>query len=154
MQAAAATHPVWREALRVGHAHIDAEHEDFARLIEQLRDASDDALLAALDRLLAHAGSHFADEDTWMRRLDFPAKDCHQQEHQAVLATAQGVRRRLLAGETHPVRHFAAELAAWFPPHVQHLDSALAQWICKHTWDAKPLVLHRRMPVQELVVQA
>ena len=107
MQAAAATHPVWREALRVGHVHIDAEHEDFARLIEQLRDASDDALLAALDRLVAHAGSHFA-----------------------------------------------AELAAWFPPHVQHLDSALAQWICKHTWDAKPLVLHRRMPVQELVVQA
>lgn len=94
-----------------------------------------------------HAQAHFADEDVWMQRLDFPAKDCHQREHQAVLATARGVRRRLQAGEIRPVRQFAAELAAWFPPHVQHLDSALAQWICKHSWDAKPLVLHRRMPV-------
>ena len=138
--------PVWREALRVGHARIDAEHEEFAGLIQQLCGASDAALAPALEALLVHAQAHFADEDAWMQRLDFPAKDCHQSEHRAVLATAQGVRRRLQAGETRPVRQFAAELAAWFPPHVQHLDSALAQWICKHSWDAKPLVLHRRRP--------
>ena len=138
--------PVWREALRVGHARIDAEHEEFAGLIQQLCAAPDDLLAPALEGLLVHAQAHFADEDVWMQRKDFPAKDCHQREHQAVLATARGVRRRLQAGEIRPVRQFAAELAAWFPPHVQHLDSALAQWICKHSWDAKPLVLHRRMP--------
>lgn len=138
--------PVWREALRVGHTRIDAEHEEFAGLIQQLCDAPDGGLAAALGALVVHAHAHFAEEDAWMQRLDFPAKECHQREHQAVLASAQGVRRRLQVGETRPVRRFAAELAAWFPPHVQHLDSALAQWICKHSWDAKPLVLHRRMP--------
>ena len=153
MQSVAATDRLWREALRVGHAQIDAEHEDFAHLIDQLQEASDDALAGALDVLVAHARTHFAEEDAWMQRLDFPAKDCHQREHQAVLATARGVCRRLQGGETRPVHQFAAMLADWFPPHVQHLDSALAQWICKHSWGAKPVVLHRRMPGREVAAR-
>jgi hemerythrin len=61
------------------------------------------------------------------------------------------VRRRLQAGETLPAGQFAAALADWFPAHVQYLDSALAQWICKHTWNAKPVVLHRHKPVAQVM---
>ena len=38
-------------------------------------------------------------------------------------------------------RRVADELAAWFPPHVQHLDSALTHWLCKLQHGAKPVVL-------------
>ena len=151
MKKQTATEPIWCEALRVGHTRIDAEHEEFAGLIQQLLHADGNALAPALDALVTHASVHFAEEDAWMQRLDFPAMHCHQREHELVLASADGVRRRLQAGETLPAGQFAAALADWFPAHVQYLDSALAQWICKHTWNAKPVVLHRHKPVAQVM---
>lgn len=130
--------------LLVGHARMDEDHQVFAVLVQRLLDARDEGLVVALDALIAHATTHFAEEDRHMCTLDFPARECHMQEHSAVLMSAQGVRKRLLAGETQVVRRFAEELDAWFVPHVTHLDSALAHWIGKHTWGAKPLVFRRR----------
>ncbi|MES2362644.1 MAG: hemerythrin domain-containing protein [Pseudomonadota bacterium] len=129
--------------LLVGHEQMDEEHYAFALLIEALQKAPDHALDSCLAELIAHATQHFAQEDAWMCNLDFPARQCHMDEHAAVLQSAAGVRRRLQAGEQGAVRLFSKELAAWFPPHVQHLDSALATWMCKLAWNAKPLVFHR-----------
>ncbi|MFZ4287744.1 bacteriohemerythrin [Variovorax sp. HJSM1_2] len=134
----------WRDTWLVGHAQLDEEHQAFAQLLAALLAAPDDSLAVCLDELISHASAHFAEEDAWMRRLNFPAQQCHMDEHAAVLRSALGVRQRLNGGEIQPARRFAAELAAWFPPHVQHLDSALASWICKQAWNAKPLVFHSR----------
>ena len=79
-----------------------------------------------------------------MTQLGFPARQCHMDEHSAVLRSASAIQQRMRAGDLAAARVFAQELSAWFPAHVQHLDSALAAWICKSTWNAKPLVFHRR----------
>lgn len=134
----------WKSAWLVGQAQLDSEHQEFAELIAALQAASDGSLFQCLDAVISHAIAHFGQEDAWMRRLDFPAQQCHMAEHAAVLRSAAGVRQLLRQGDAQPARRFATELAAWFPPHVQHLDSALAAWICKQTWNAKPLVFQRR----------
>lgn len=144
----------WKDELLLGNTRMDEEHRTFALLIRSLLDAPDDALAVALDELVVHATQHFEEEDAWMRKLSFPAQACHMQEHAAVLMSAAGVRRRLCDGEFRVVRQFAAELAAWFPPHLQHLDSALAHWICKHAWGGKPLVFRRNAPSTEAFVNA
>lgn len=144
----------WSDELLLGNARMDEEHRTFALLIGDLLDAPEDTLVIALDELIAHASQHFAEEDVSMRRLNFPGQDCHMQEHAAVLRSAAGVRKRLREGEFHVARQFAAELAAWFPPHVQHLDSALAHWICKRTWGGKPLVFRKNSPSTEASVNA
>ena len=139
------------DALRVGHARMDQEHQELAVLIKRLCSAPDGMLVEALDTLIAHAKAHFAEEDRQMCALEFPARECHMREHSAVLMSAEGVRKRLRAGEVGVTRRFAAELDAWFTPHVVHLDSALAHWISKHAWGSQPLVFRRRSASAEVL---
>lgn len=134
----------WEDKLLVGHAQMDDEHQALFHLIDALLIAPDQGIAACLDEVIAHATQHFAQEDAWMCNLDFPARQCHMDEHAAVLRSAAGVKLRVHAGDHQAARLFSQELAAWFPPHVQHLDSALAAWICKLAWNAKPLVFHRQ----------
>ena len=134
----------WTDSLLLGHAAMDAEHQHFVALIAALQVAADAELPAALDALAAHASAHFEDENRSMAATDFPARDCHAQEHAAVLATLRGVRQRLARGECGVVRAVAAELAVWFPAHVQRLDAALSHWITKTQHGGKPVVLQRR----------
>lgn len=144
----------WNDTWLVGHGLLDDEHQAFAGLITALLAATDDSLASCLDEVIDHASAHFAEEDASMRSLNFPAQQCHMDEHAAVLRSANGVRQRLRGGEAQPARRFATELAAWFPPHVQHLDSALASWICKQAWNAKPLVFHSRAHPRALAATA
>ncbi len=134
----------WNASWLVGQAQLDGEHQAFVELIAALLAAPEDCLAQCLDEVVSHATAHFGQEDEWMRRTDFPARQCHMDEHAAVLRSAAGVRQLLRNGDGQPARRFATELAAWFAPHVQHLDSALAAWICKQAWNAKPLVFQRR----------
>lgn len=134
----------WNEALRVSHPAMDAEHAHFIALVCAAQQADDAALPAAFDALLEHAQTHFAAENALMVDTDFPSRDCHQQEHDAVLATLRGVRQRLARGEHGVARAVVAELAAWLPPHVLNLDAALSHWISRHRYGGAPIVLRRR----------
>lgn len=134
----------WTDSLLLGHGPIDAEHEDFAKLIGDMHRAEDESLPAALNALLEHAVAHFSAEDTLMAATAFSARECHVKEHEAVLSTMRGVQKRLVRGDREVARTLATELAAWFPAHVQHLDSALSHWLCKRQYGGKPIVLRRR----------
>ena len=131
--------PVWSESLLLGHTVIDDEHEQLAQLIDRMQCASAPDMAQALDAVLQHATSHFAAENELMLMTQFPPRDCHIKEHEAVLSTLRGVQKR--CGEFDVARRLAQELAAWFPAHVQHLDSALSHWLCKLQHGAKPVVL-------------
>lgn len=128
----------------LGYKPMDEVHDDFAQLLVAAAHATDEQLLARLDEVAAHCSAHFSLEESWMKRSAYPKGECHTQEHAAVLASIAGVRRRVAAGEVHVGRTLVASLQAWFPAHAQHLDSALAHWMSKQRWDAKPLVFHRR----------
>jgi len=135
----------WDDDLTVGYAPLDDTHHEFAVVLQRLLHADDAALEPALTAVQAHCRSHFGTEDAWMEETDFPARECHSAEHAAVLASIDGVLRRLQDGETEPTRHLARALADWFPPHVQHLDSALAHWVCKRRLGGRPVVLRGRI---------
>lgn len=132
----------WSDSMSLGHPHIDAEHERFAALIARLQSASDDDQQVALKAVLDDATAHFAAENALMTATGFPPRECHIKEHEAVLGTLRGVSERLARGDHAVVRRLSAELAAWFPAHVQHLDSALSHWLCKLQHGGKPVVLH------------
>jgi len=133
----------WHDGLLIGHTTIDQEHREFVDLIRKLSKAPDNELAQALEVVLLAARAHFAHEDEVMESSQFPPRGCHIGEHAAVIASMTAVRSRLAQGEVEPVRQLADELTRWFPAHVQHLDSALAHWICKQTVGAKPLVFRR-----------
>lgn len=131
----------WSDSMSLGHPRLDDEHQRLAALIAQLQKALDDDLHAALKAVLEEAAAHFAVENDLMTATGFPPRECHIKEHEAVLGTLRGVAERLARGEHAVARRLSAELAAWFPAHVQHLDSALSHWLCKLQHGGKPVVL-------------
>ncbi|QII86699.1 hemerythrin [Bordetella hinzii] len=126
--------------IALGYAPMDHIHEEFVGLSAALQDARDEELAARLALMEAHLKAHFGQEDAWMVQTGFPPRECHIKEHAAVLASVGEVRSQLEQGDFQACRELARALAEWFPGHATHLDSALAHWMCKQRFGAKPLV--------------
>lgn len=133
----------WNDRLLVGHPRIDETHREFASLLNALFVAADEAVPLALDALVAHLREHFAFEEELMTRHDFPARGCHADEHEQVLISVEEVRAEVAAGDSGSVRALAEALEGWFSGHVDYMDSALAAWVSKRTFDGAPLVFRR-----------
>ncbi|HVZ46546.1 MAG TPA: hypothetical protein VHA82_22255 [Ramlibacter sp.] len=78
-----------------------------------------------------------------MSETDFPPRDCHIDEHAAVLKSSAEVLELARSGDVRHAPSFVAELARWFPGHADYLDSALAAWMCKRQFGGKPVVFHK-----------
>jgi hemerythrin-like metal-binding protein len=135
----------WHDGLVLGYGPIDSVHEEFVQCVARLQGAGDADLPACMEALERHAVEHFEQEDRWMRETDFPARDCHIDEHAAVLKSVREVRALLEGGDASECRRLADELAKWFPGHADYLDSALAHWMCKRSLGGKPVVLRRNL---------
>jgi hemerythrin-like metal-binding protein len=140
----------WDDGMLLGHEPIDALHREFVDLVAVLQGCDDAMLPCALDRVIDHLRAHFGAEDESMRETGFPPRECHIDEHAAVLRSAEEVRARVAAGELDTGRSFAQALAEWFPGHAVHLDSALAHWLVKRRHGGKPVVLRRHWKPQAL----
>jgi hemerythrin len=122
---------------------MDHIHEEFVVLVDTLLAATDEGVAAALAAVHVHSREHFASEDQWMQETDFPARECHTDEHAAVLQSMALVTRRVAEGDVEAGRHLGRALADWFPGHAVYLDSALAHWMCSKRLGGKPVVLRR-----------
>jgi len=132
-------------ALPLGYAPMDRLHDEFIVLVNALAEAGDHVVADALDALASNAKEHFGAEDRWMHETDFPARECHVDEHAAVMRSIAGVQRRVACGDFEAARRLANELIAWFPGHADYLDSALAHWMCKRRLGGVPIVVHRHI---------
>jgi hemerythrin-like metal-binding protein len=134
---------VWSDAFVLGFGPMDEVHEEFVDLVGAMQKARDEELAALLEALATHAKAHFDAENAWMVATDFPARECHIDEHAAVMRSVHQVRERLARGDHAVARRLADELASWFPGHADYLDSALAHWMCKRRLGGKPVILRR-----------
>jgi hemerythrin-like metal-binding protein len=140
------TEPItWNDRLLLGYPAMDAEHREFVAIVHALQTAPPAGLLQHLDAFAQHAQRHFGSEDRWMVETDFPARDCHIDEHAAVMKSVAEVRALAADGNLSHVRPLADELARWFPGHADYLDSALSAWLSKRRWQAQPVVLRRQI---------
>ena len=138
----------WSDAFLLGHGPMDAIHEEFVDIVGRLQRADNAALPALMDELARHLQAHFEMEDKWMVETDFPPRGCHMDEHAAVLASVAEVRAEMDQGDPAICRDLVEHLAAWFPGHADHLDSALAHWMSKLRFGGKPVVLRRDLPLR------
>lgn len=122
---------------------MDGIHEEFEELLQRGRTMAVEDCLPLLVEVDAHLRSHFAVEDRWMTDTDFPPRECHIEEHAAVLASSAEVLQLARTGDFAPGPSFLAALADWFPGHAAYLDSALAAWMCKQQFGGRPVVVHR-----------
>jgi hemerythrin-like metal-binding protein len=133
----------WSDAFVLGHEPMDATHREFVALVRAMQSGPEAALAGLVADFEAHARRHFEEEDRWMLETGFPPRECHMDEHAAVLRSVVEVREVVARGEIAQVRRLADALADWFPRHADWLDSALAHWLCKRAYGGKPVVLRR-----------
>lgn len=133
----------WDDRYLVGHPAVDQEHREFVTLVHALQTAGDDELPAAMAGFAAHAEAHFALEEALMAEYDFPAGECHRDEHARVMASVREVEALIAEGNVDIARDLARALIDWFPGHSDYMDSALATWVAKRTSGGAPLVFRR-----------
>lgn len=130
----------WGVDYTLGYDPMDDIHDEFIELLEQLQTATDEQLPERLEQMEQHLQAHFEQENTWMEQTAFPARQCHIDEHAAVLKSVAEVRALLTEGKIQICRELTHALADWFPGHTTHLDSALAHWMGKDRLGGKPMV--------------
>lgn len=138
----------WGDQYLLGYGPIDEVHEEFVDLVGQMQRADAASLPALLDTFAVHLHSHFQMENTWMEDTAFPPRQCHMDEHAAVMESVQAVQGLLAQGDVDTCRDLVDQLALWFPKHADQLDSALAHWMFKQRMGGKPVVLRRGVPLR------
>ncbi|MGF6638094.1 hemerythrin [Paraburkholderia sp. MM5496-R1] len=108
----------------------------------KLVTCNDTTAVAAVEAFEQHAVSHFDQADEWMRTTNFPPRDCHIDEHAAVLKSVGEVKAAVAEGRAGAelAHDLGLHLFEWFPGHADYLDSALAAWMTKRTMGGKPVV--------------
>jgi hemerythrin len=131
-------------SLVLGDARMDETHVQFAKLISAALTCADTHLLDCLSALHEHLIDHLGLEDTSMRETNFPAAQCHLDEHRQVVLSSEEVALRVVGGDNYAGHRFVKELADWFPRHVVYQDAALAAWLSKCRNGGSPVVIHRK----------
>jgi len=129
--------------IQLGFAPMDKVHAEFIAAVDALVVAPDEAVAPSLAALERHTREHFEAEERWMNETAFPARECHADEHAAVLRSVVGVGARVARGDLAAARTLGAALREWFPGHADYMDAALAHWMCKLRHGGKPVVLRR-----------
>lgn len=116
----------WGPELATGDARMDATHEAFVELLNELMALPPEAQMPLYLRLIDHTVEHFAQEERWMLATGFAPDNCHALQHASILETLQAVRTHTEQGDQTLIGRLAEALAEWFPQHAATMDAGLA----------------------------
>ena len=140
----------WNDSYLLGYGPMDDTHREFVEVVARLSASGDGEFAALLEEFRIHTEAHFDMENQWMRDTQFPPRDCHIDEHNAVLASVREVQALIAQGDPAKMavgRDLVSELIKWFPGHAIHLDSALSHWMVKRSHGGKPLVFRKKADI-------
>ena len=118
----------WSDSFVLGFQPMDTVHQELIDILGKLQKATDCELKMLLQSLLDHLDEHFEYENSLMISSEFPPRECHIDEHAAVMQSVIDVQNCLEQGDFEVCRRLTEALVNWFPSHADYLDSALAHW--------------------------
>jgi hemerythrin-like metal-binding protein len=129
--------------LATGDAGIDDDHEELFALAAGVATGPDEQVEPAFLALQARFAEHFAREDALMADEDFSSRQCHLDEHAAVLQSFEQTAALLRKGQRESARRMAKALADWLPEHIDALDRHLAKRLFHRRTGGAPVLFHR-----------
>lgn len=132
----------WTNALSVGDAEIDHDHQELFCLVKDLADAdlSDGFLLGIIGRLEKYTEYHFGREEELMKQYDFPRIDDHMEKHKMFVEWLQTVEMTYRRSPESPflisdlVNDF---LGNWLVEHIMNEDMQYRDFIIEHMRQSK-----------------
>lgn len=123
---------LWDESLDIGVEAMNSEHRDILDLMNRIFDASAAGQKGGLMNLLVGqlgdvCTRHFAEEEAYMRNVQFPGIDAHCRLHQKLLGryTEYAAEIKARGGETDP--GFFNFLKFWLSSHIKGIDVKYAE---------------------------
>ena len=117
----------WSDRYSVGIARIDAQHRRLVDLINDLHAAmlageGSSELGKILDRLSGYAVSHFATEETLMKKFGYPGYEQHKIEHDKLSAQVKLLIEKYRTNPTALTVEVMTFLQRWLVGHIVNLD--------------------------------
>jgi hemerythrin-like metal-binding protein len=121
----------WREEFNTGVSEVDHEHKEIVDLINELHeamgeDASQDEISRFLGDVFSKISSHFALEETVMRKHNYDEYDDHKSDHEKLLDELRDI---MDDAEEDTGKNYKTALAEsvrdWFVNHFKTKDARL-----------------------------
>lgn len=95
----------WSDALSMYNAELDAEHQHFIDLVNDLNEAivarmDVEVLKRCMQAILDDAAAHFAHEEALFKEWGYPAAQEHAAKHALITLALQGIMGRFVRGGT------------------------------------------------------
>jgi hemerythrin len=122
----------WGPDLELGIPILDEQHRSLVDLANKLfeavrKDKASEEARAAIARLFAYSATHFADEEAYFQRYNFPSQDRHAATHAAFIARASEFEERLASGSPVDASEILEFLRGWIRRHIAREDRELAR---------------------------
>ena len=122
---------MWKDEYCIGVDKIDEQHKNlFAKTVELERiielgvDEKKNAIIETIVFLKDYALSHFSDEETYAKSIDYLGFDGHQAQHKAFIQTLLRHEKEMKDTDfsEDSVRKFSQTLKVWLLFHVTNSD--------------------------------
>ena len=121
----------WKDAYKIGHAGVDAQHQYLFELTHALMAAEDvPTLRKTLMQLYKHTREHFELEEALMRQLNFPDTRTHTDSHNRLLTRLNVISEEVGQGQLNKPA-VDALMTDWALRHIPHDDALLAAFIAQ-----------------------
>jgi hemerythrin len=121
----------WTKELTVGEDTIDTQHKMFLQYINDLEKAGDTVntyndVSAMIIFMQDYSEKHFAYEEDYMRKINYPYLEKHQQIHHELTQQIDQFYKRLKAREAFNTlsKDVIRTMGDWFLLHISTIDQA------------------------------
>lgn len=142
---------MWKESYRVGIETVDEQHRelfqrvsDFLQAIKGNRpwEQKIDRVKETMTFMQSYVVEHFANEEVYQRKINYPAADEHHKHHEDFKADVFKYAHKM-EDEDYPEelsQEFAGKLMAWLIYHVAREDQKMGEFVRKNIEVIKPFV--------------
>jgi len=128
------THVEWTVVLDTGLPRLDEQHRkliahsnDLIRAIGEDRAA--EYLEPFFDALLDYTGSHFAEEEEYMKAVGYPDIEAHRAMHRKLLIDVGAFREKVLGGQPVNPEKALEFVNGWIIRHIMVMDARIGEYV-------------------------
>lgn len=127
----------WNDELSVNISEIDRQHQQLIIMINELHSAmlqgrGKQMLGKIMKGLSEYIDEHFATEEKYFARFNYPETKNHVREHAEFIEKINGFKQDLLRGKQDITIEMIDFLSEWLSNHILIIDKQYEQYLHKH----------------------
>jgi len=124
----------WHDSYSIGVATVDQQHQKLFELLNSayenlVNNENYEGRKKLVDTLLEFAKEHFAEEERYMEKYEYPDSTNHIKEHTILLADVAEFCKSTRSGEEIPLKQLIEHITGWIHNHMAETDPKLGMFL-------------------------